>query len=97
MRERIIYLVNAVPGGQDGRDHTDKGGLFRAFYLRPDAEALVGKDTRYEIVPAVVDVDKAQHAAVAKLSPVDLLVLGISKNKNGKLCFIDPNAGHNER
>ena len=27
MRESIVYLVNALPGGKDGRDNSDKGGL----------------------------------------------------------------------
>lgn len=97
MRERIAYLVNAVPGGVDGRDHTDKGGLVKAYWQRAEAEGYVKTDTRYEIKPEVVDVDKAQSAAVAKLTPVDLLVLGISRTKSGKLQFIDPNAGDNER
>lgn len=97
MRETIVYLVNAVPGGQDGRDHTDKGGLAQAYWNRPDAEGYVKTDTRYEIVPQVIDIDKAQHVAAAKLSPLDLLVLGISKSKTGKLRFIDPNAATNER
>ena len=97
MRETIVYLVNHKPGGQDGRDMADKGGLSAAFYLRPDAESFVKSDTRYEIVPTVVDVDKAQLAAIAKLNPLDLLVLGITKSRTGKLSFTDPNAALNER
>ena len=97
MREVIVYLVNHKPGGCDGLDHTDKGGLVKAYYLRPDAEGYVKTDTRYEILPTVVDVDKAQHAAIAKLNPLDLLVLGILVDKHGKIKFTDPNMGNNER
>lgn len=97
MREVIVYLVNALSGGVDGLDHTDKGGLVKAYWFRPDAEGYVKTDTRYEIKPEVIDVDKAQHAAIAKLSPLDLLVLGITRSKSGKITFTDPSATQNER
>lgn len=97
MREVIVYLVNHKPGGCDGLDVSDKGGLTAGFWDRPGAEGFVKKDTRFEIVPTVIDVDAAQHKAVAKLDALDRLVLGISKSSTGKLKFTDPNAGNNER
>ena len=97
MREVIVYLVNALSGGVDGLDHTDKGGLVKAYWFRPDAEGYVKTDTRYGIKPEVIDVDKAQLSAIAKLSPLDRLVLGITVKASGRVSFTDPNAGHNER
>lgn len=97
MREVIVYLVNHKPGGCDGLDMSDKGGLTAVFWDRPAAEGFVKRDTRYKIVPTVIDVDEAQNEAVGKLDALDKLVLGISRSDvTGKLRFTDPNMGHDK-
>lgn len=78
VEDRIVYIVTTAPGGQDGRDHTDKGGkLMLATYERTDAEKFTGKDCRYTLTPTVVDVVAARKAALAKLDLLDKLVLGL--------------------
>lgn len=97
MREVIVYLVNHKPGGCDGLDRSDKGGLTAVFWDRPAAEGFVKRDTRYKIVPTVIDVDEAQSKALDKLDALDKLVLGISRSGvTGKLKFTDPNAANEE-
>lgn len=78
VEDHIVYMVTTAPGGQDGMDHTDKGGkLMLATYERADAEKFIGKDCRYILTPTVVDVVAARKAALAKLDLLDKLVLGL--------------------
>ena len=78
VEDRIVYIVTTAPGGQDGRDHTDKGGkLMLATFDRAKAEKFIGKDTRYRLEPTVVGVVAARKAALAKLDLLDKLVLGL--------------------
>ena len=40
-------MITTAPGGQDGREPTDKGGrLLLATYERTDAEKFIGKEGR---------------------------------------------------
>jgi hypothetical protein len=73
--DKIIYTLVSKGGGVDGRDFTDKGGkVIAASYERKDLEK--NKNLPWcDIVPQVVDIEKATKSALAKLSPVDKLVL----------------------
>jgi len=78
--EKIVYQKITKGGGQDGMDKADKGGKVVEVGLRRCDVATT--DSRYEIVPIVVDFNQAYKDAVAKLSPLDLLVLEIRLNRN---------------
>lgn len=75
MTDKIIYTLVTKGGGVDGRDFTDKGGkVIAASYDK----AVLQKNKNLpwcNIVPQVVDIDAARKSALAKLSPVDKLVL----------------------
>jgi hypothetical protein len=73
--DKIIYTLITKGGGVDGRDFMDKGGhVIAASYDRKDLEK--NKNLPWcDIVPQVVDTDKAKKVALAKLSPIDKLVL----------------------
>lgn len=77
MTDRIVYLVVTQSGGVDGRDHTDKGGhIMHATFDSREAAALTrqGWDT---VKKEVVEMTRARHTALAKLNPLDKLILGI--------------------
>jgi len=75
--DRIVYTVRTAPGGVDGRDHTDKGGtLVAASYYKSDV-AKYENDTRYRVKPIVLNLANARAKALAKLDPIDRLVLEI--------------------
>jgi hypothetical protein len=75
--DRIVYTLVTRGGGIDGMDHTDKGGqVVFATYDRKQAEAHSSKPW-CELVPIVVDVHAGRRTALAKLSPVDKLVLNL--------------------
>lgn len=77
MAEKIVYQLITRGGGIDGRDHMDKGGLVTAaFFERQCAENNPNRPW-CEIVPLVVDISKQRREALAKLSPVDKLILGL--------------------
>jgi hypothetical protein len=75
--ERIIYVVE-TEGDEEGRNTKDypRQAVF-ASYLRKDAEARAGSDSRFAIVPRVIEVNAAKKAALKKLDPVDVVVLGL--------------------
>lgn len=74
MEDKIVYLLVTRPGGMDGMDPNAKGGPFRAYWTRKEAE-----DDRNlpwcDIVPTVIDPDAVRSAALAKLTPVERLVI----------------------
>lgn len=75
MTDRIIYLLISSGGGIDGRDHTDKGGQMRAAsFSRLELERHPGKPWA-DIEPCVVDIETQRKVALAKLSPLDKLIL----------------------
>lgn len=77
MTDRIVYLVVTQPGGVDGRDHSDKGGhIMHATFDSREAGQLTrqGHDT---VKKEVVNTVQARRVALAKLSPLDKLILGI--------------------
>jgi hypothetical protein len=69
--DNLTYVVNAEPGGCDGLDFTSKGGPVWAFATREEAERKVGKDTRYKIVPKVVNGPKVRARIKRKLTVVE--------------------------
>lgn len=77
MTDKIIYLLISKGGGVDGMDFTDKGGQMRAAaFDRETLEKHPGKPWA-DIEARVVDVEKTRKAALAKLNPLDKLVLGL--------------------
>lgn len=75
--DKIVYKLVTRPGGVDGMGYTDKGGDVRAaFFDKAQAEKHPGKPW-CDIVPIVVDVEKARKAALKKLNALDKLVLGL--------------------
>lgn len=77
--DKIIYTLVTKGGGVDGRDHTDKGGdVIAASYDK--ATLQKNKNLPWcELKAEVVDIDAARKAALAKLSPVDKLILEMDK------------------
>lgn len=74
MDERIVYMVKSKPGGVDGRDASDKGGkLMHVAMNRGSAEAL--NAGWYAVTAEVVDFVQAEKDALAKLTPLDYMVL----------------------
>ncbi|QBJ04462.1 hypothetical protein HOV23_gp111 [Pseudomonas phage Lana] len=76
MTDRIVYQLITEPGGEDGRDHNDKGGT--ATYATFEKDAAIrkkGNDSRLRIEPGVVDTDQVMKEAMAKLTLVERLVL----------------------
>ena len=69
--EMIVYVVIAEPGGCDGMDPTAKGGPVWAFGSRAEAEAKVGRDSRYRIAPRVVDLNKLRAGLKRRLNTVE--------------------------
>ena len=75
--DKIIYTLVTKGGGVDGLDFTDTGGkTVLATFSKEEAENS-SKKPWCDIVPVIVDVDKAKKDALAKLSPVDKLVLNL--------------------
>jgi hypothetical protein len=73
----IVYVVVTNPGGVDGRDPTDKGGVVR-FASELKAEAEKKKNEWSKVEPRVINFDEAQAKALAKLDPLDRLVMGLT-------------------
>jgi hypothetical protein len=73
----IIYVVVALPGGCDGMDNTNRGGPVWAFTTEDEAKKRVGRDTRYKIVPKVVNGEKIRLRLKKKLTLDEKLVLKI--------------------
>lgn len=81
MREKIVYQLIAKGGGVDGRDHMDKGGNVLACFLTR-VEAETAPQAKWcDVVPVVIDMDLAMLEAQAKLSPLDLLALGLGPRR----------------
>lgn len=75
MTDKIVYLLITEPGGIDGKDCLDKGGQVRAAaYDRQTLERHPGKPWCH-IEPRVIDVEQRKRHALAKLDPLDKLVL----------------------
>lgn len=79
--DTIIYTLIAKGGGIDGRDHTDKGGqIMNASFMKSDL--LKDKNLPWgDIKAEVVNLKDARRTALAKLTKVDKLVLGLEKEK----------------
>ena len=79
MTDRIVYQLITKGGGMDGRDHTDRGGkLIFATYTKVEAEKNPNKPW-CDLKAIVVDVELARRNALAKLDPLDRLVLELKK------------------
>ena len=77
MADRIAYLIVTQPGGVDGLDASDKGGVIvDASFDKAAMEKRKGVDSRYRIDTKVVG-DSDRRAALAKLSKLDRLLLDI--------------------
>jgi hypothetical protein len=75
--DRIAYLIVTQPGGVDGLDANDKGGVVvDASFDKAAMEKRKGVDSRYRIDTKVVG-DSDRRAALAKLSKLDRLLLDI--------------------
>lgn len=73
MTDRIAYVLITEPGGIDGRDHMDKGGkIMHATWEEPKKKAPWCR-----LEKQVIEVEAAKKSALAKLDPIDRLVLGI--------------------
>ena len=76
-QDRIVYVIESAPGGQDEMDNSDKGGtIVAAYFDRGQAEKHIGQDSRYVLKPQVIDFTQAEKDALAKLNPIEKLVLG---------------------
>ena len=74
--DKIVYLVASNPGGVDGRDHTDKGGIIKfASFDKAKAESqLTGW---HSLKKQVIDTMQVESEALAKLTEIENLVLGL--------------------
>jgi hypothetical protein len=78
LQDRILYIVVTEGGGQDGRDHTDKGGkVMLATFDLDEAKKRVGSDSRFKIEKRIVNEDDVKKA-LAKLDPIDLLLVKVA-------------------
>lgn len=76
MSDRIVYEIVTTGGGADGRDYNDKGGtVVAAYYDKGLATNHVGKDERFRLQPTVVDVSEVRKGILARLTPVERLIL----------------------
>ena len=66
--DNLIYLVVALPGGQDGMDSSNKGGPVRAFMTEALAKKWAGIDSRYEIRSTIMNALKLRRSLKKKLS-----------------------------
>jgi len=71
--DRIVYTVVVNSGGVDGRDHTAKGGPKFASFDKQEAASHVTPWDRLE--SAVIDVKAETEKALAKLTPLERLLL----------------------
>ena len=75
--DNLIYVVLALPGGQDGMDSSNKGGPVRAFRKLEEAKEWAGVDSRYKIDPKVMGAPTVRRALKNKLSVVEKFYLEI--------------------
>ncbi len=73
--DNLVYFVRALPGGCDGLDPTDRGGLVEAFLTEAEAKKYIGLDTRYEIKVRPVNGPELKRGLRKKLTLVELLYL----------------------
>lgn len=79
--DRILYTVLTKGGGQDGRDHTDRGGkIMLATFDIDEAKKRVGQDGRFAIQKQIVNEDDVKRA-LAKLDPIELLLVKHAVNR----------------
>jgi hypothetical protein len=74
---RVVFLVHSAGGGVDGRDPSDKPRLVWATYDQEAAQKCCEKWNVKEPKVEAVDVNEAKRKALAKLSELDRLVLGL--------------------
>ena len=73
-KHTVVYLRVSKPGGQDGGDFSDKGGIVTgAFVDETDAQCPWST-----VRPEAVDLDSVRKDAIAKLSPLERLALGLT-------------------
>lgn len=79
MTDTIVYKLVSVGGGIDGRDHTDTGGeVVAAFLTRDEAERAPCRPWA-KVVPEVVDLAAVRVAAMARLTPIEKIALGLNR------------------
>jgi hypothetical protein len=73
--DTILYTVVTEPGGVDGMDHHDKGGviILTTFDLE-EATKKVGLDSRLKVEKQIVCEDDVR-AALAKLDPIERFLI----------------------
>ena len=76
--DRIAYILKTAPGGIDGLDPTDKGGVITAAsFDLTQIERKQGSDKGFEIEKRIVE-DSDVVRALALLNPLEkLLVAGV--------------------
>lgn len=73
---RLVYLVRTNGGGVDGRDPSDKPSITFASF---DPDVAKGRCNAWsKTYVESLDVVEARKSAMAKLSPIDQLVLGLT-------------------
>lgn len=73
--DRIAYCVVTNPGGIDGMDRNDKGGVVKfASFNRKEAERKV--DGWSHLEPRVITPEAIKNQALEKLDALERLVLG---------------------
>jgi hypothetical protein len=76
--DQIVYTVVQPSGGVDGMD--PKTYPKQILFATLDKQvAQNNHHGRYEVEKQIVDFDEALKAALSKLNPIDLLVLGIEQ------------------
>lgn len=78
MCDKTVYLVTTTPGGADGRGLAG-GGRRRmiAASFSKSAFEIQKHDPRCAVSTIVVDLEVVKAEALAKLTPLDRLVLGL--------------------
>jgi hypothetical protein len=74
--DKIVYLVVTKSGGIDGRDSSDPGGQIR-YASFDKGRAKINVDAWSTLESRIIDVAEATETALAKLDPIDRLILGI--------------------
>jgi hypothetical protein len=72
--DRIVYTVVSDPSGCDGMDMFPSTILLVTFD-RNEADRKANTDSRYLLKKHIIDIDDARKAALAKLTPIDILIL----------------------
>lgn len=76
MGDRIVYLVTTTPGGEDGRDPTDKEGkILLATFQKDAAITFKGQDPNKHVKATVVDVSVVRQRVKDNLTAVERLVI----------------------